>query len=84
MTAVWREAHGCDGKLKVARVTGKKLEDTPKIYVFQCSSKRTVLLLVRSPSFCEECFQEAQFADVRGTLGRISQSGAESGSICVA
>ena len=61
--AVGLESHGCHGKLKMARVTAKKLEDTRKIYVLQRSSKPTVHLLVRTRWLYKVCFQ-------RGTVCR--------------
>ena len=40
--------HGCHEKLEMTRFTRKKVEDTPRIYVVECSSKPTVFLLVGS------------------------------------
>ena len=78
---VGREAHGCHGKLKMARVTGNKLEDIPEIYILQRSSQHTVHLLVRRRWFCEDCFEQALLVDVMQTLGRMSQSGGVFSSI---
>ena len=64
--AVWREADGWHGELKMARVTSNKFEGALKSYVLQRSSKHTVLLLVHCRWFCEDCFQEALFVDVTG------------------
>ena len=57
------KAHGCNGKVKVARRQVRSLK-TPNMYGMQRSSNRAVFSLVLSRSLCENRFINSQLVDL--------------------